>query len=67
MFSMLAKPMMAGFMLVAAGPQLPQIDMHRACMAVAGGDGLQKCMTDELYANKKLLKSLNRTLAFKEQ
>ena len=68
MFLMLARPMMAGFMLVAAGPRLPEIDMRRACMAASGGDGMQKCMIDELYAKKKLLKYWSKTpLAFKEQ
>ena len=68
MMAMLAKPALAGLLLIATGPALPQIDVRRTCEATAGGDGVQRCVAEELYAKQKLRKYWNRTpLAFKQQ
>lgn len=68
MLALCAKPVMAGLILVAAGPPLPHIDVRRICNDFAGIDGMQKCMDNELYAEKKLMKYWNKIpLAYKQQ
>ena len=37
--------------VMASGPSLPRVDIRRTCIAVAGGDGIEKCVADETYAS----------------
>ena len=52
----LLKPAMMSIIVLASGPSLPRVDIHRTCVSAAGGDGVEKCVADETYARDKLRK-----------
>ncbi len=57
---MVVKPVMIGLILAASHPSLPTIDFKRTCMDLSAADGARRCIDEELYARRKLLKYWSR-------